>query len=489
MGDKSRYHICVYIFSIICLVPIAIVTAAPVPNYIATIFEEKTENGDSRANCTKASWTAIVLFYLTNYMSHAVTVKTLPGESKTTVLATYMLAFLFPYSGLSRALEGIFRAGNLSHNPLNMAALSGALCIVVRGRDWEPALEANKQELGTGEPLAGYRDKMNEIRLGKPLFDLYITLTGPLTRREAATKCIFPKWEVEALEYEDSLRYIPQSGPMSREVHGLIKLPKGYTIAHLPSNAIVIPNIDTESVQDSEKVDIADVNLGADRNVAKSLISIIQTLYAAFTLYQSRGQQYQLFGYSASSITIIPYLIMSIMNFIANIATPSYASLFLVSSPELLEARQRGGCFEGTIGRVTRYKNAALETFGAGRWTLAQSFYASFIVLVLMGGIVFAIVGGLTKFKSGSQSTTVQKLFTMWWLAEGVIMGFYTTLGWFGISMLSGMRLDTNKSKRFMQTYFSVLVGAFILQFTPAIGGMIVVGQMLAEYGSCVGVD
>ena len=85
-----------------------------------------------------------------------------------------------------------------------------------------------------------------------------------------------------------------------------------------------------------------------------------------------------------------------------------------------------------------------------------------------------AIMGGLSRFQSGS-STLLQRVWTMLWLVWGILAPFVLSLYEF---------LSKNNRYRYYRVfveYFTLLVC-----FTPAIGGVIVVGQMLHQYGSSV---
>jgi hypothetical protein len=91
--------------------------------------------------CAPASWTRILEFVFLNYASHAVTIKTLPGEKVYSIMLRMFFALLLPFSGILWALEAIYRSGILESDPLRRAARSGALCMVVRDKDWWPPVQ------------------------------------------------------------------------------------------------------------------------------------------------------------------------------------------------------------------------------------------------------------------------------------------------------------------------------------------------------------
>ena len=49
-----------------------------------------------------------------------------------------LVALLFPAAGVSRGLTTIIRFAILQKTPLQTAARAGALCMVVRTKEWEP---------------------------------------------------------------------------------------------------------------------------------------------------------------------------------------------------------------------------------------------------------------------------------------------------------------------------------------------------------------
>jgi hypothetical protein len=94
------------------------------------------------------------------------------------------------------------------------------------------------------------------------------------------------------------------------------------------------------------------IGISSSYSFPKAVVAIVQTVYAAITLYQSRGSQIQIYGYAAFGLTVTPYIVMSIVNLIAALATPDYDALFLVRSEIMDEAEKRGGVFDGLVGKL-----------------------------------------------------------------------------------------------------------------------------------------
>ena len=268
--------------------------------------------------------------------------------------------------------------------------------------------------------------------------------------------------------------------------------------------------------------------LSSNHNLPKGLIAIFQVLYASATLYRARGDQIQRYGYAAFGLTVAPYLVMSIVNIISAVLIPEYPTTYLVRSDAMDEAlRREAAKFEGVVGTIQKQsapsrsgrKIVFKDTDGSHAWleldavsgertssvTLPRtvvledtskprsqtSMEGPYLMIPsyseyspsLKGdrefdnwvGIEYAalaialipvvIIGVLSSFKPG-QSTNTQRVWTMTWLAIGIVYGPTTQI------------VDTSR--------FAQKLMWLIFFGTPAIGGFVVVGQMLKEYGNCV---
>lgn len=72
------------------------------------------------------------------------------------------------------------------------------------------------------------------------------------------------------------------------------------------------------------------LTLSCNYSVPKAMVAIIQVLYGTMEMYQSSSRQLPKFGYAAYSLTVIPYLIMSLVNLVATACEPRYPTMFLV---------------------------------------------------------------------------------------------------------------------------------------------------------------
>ena len=82
--------------------------------------------------------TDFLSFFLGNYAAHAATVVIYPGESLVATVIAIGFALVFPASGVVRGLTAIARHAAFVSDPLEQAARAGALCTVVRTKDWTP---------------------------------------------------------------------------------------------------------------------------------------------------------------------------------------------------------------------------------------------------------------------------------------------------------------------------------------------------------------
>jgi hypothetical protein len=141
-----------------------------------------------------------------------------------------------------------------------------------------------------------------------------------------------------------------------RKLHGLGVPPVGYELAILPVNAVVKANVDGGS---------SEIYVSSSYNLAQVLVSVFQLIASLITLYRARGDQLTRYGYAAFGLTVIPYITMSAVNLVGNLMTPNYESMYLVHSPELDEARERGGKFDGSVGTVVKLEGPAVDKLEA----------------------------------------------------------------------------------------------------------------------------
>jgi hypothetical protein len=105
--------------------------------------------------CLAAKPSDVFIFFAANYLAHAATVKSFPGESTAENIASLLFALLYPSSGIVRGLDAIFRHAVFTEHELQRAAQAGALCMVVRSNLWTPAEASLVKDCNL--PLTGKR--------------------------------------------------------------------------------------------------------------------------------------------------------------------------------------------------------------------------------------------------------------------------------------------------------------------------------------------
>lgn len=151
--------------------------------------------------------------------------------------------------------------------------------------------------------------------------------------------------------------------------------------------------------------------------MTQAFIGIAQAFWAIITIYQARGDQIQLYIYAAFGLTFVPYAFMSVVNAIANLLTPQYATIFVIRTPEMTEAEQRGKAYFRDALNVDLLKVPASAVPSV--WTSVMQKYLP----LLLGLVPLAIIGGLSELHAGN-STPLQRGLTMTWLVVGIVLGF-----------------------------------------------------------------
>ena len=281
----------------------------------------------------------------------------------------------------------------------------------------------------------------------------------------------------------------------------------------------------------SPNVNYQKTALSSTYNLPKGLIAIFQLVYASVTLYRVRGDQIQQYGYAAFALTVAPYMVMSIVNLISTLLAPEYPTTYMVRSEVMDEALKREDAkFEGYVGSirctpsesdrkirfgrtrsisnfdeqleldtpllghtplgnvlatvrtvVPKYTRDGSRTNPSKRPTLLissvpawqyrsyktkksnEGFYLA-CASVAVTSISIAINGAFSSFHPRN-STHAQRVWTMMWLAFGIAFAPFAVI---------------LESQPFTFKLGWVLYGA------PSIGGFVVVGQMLMEYGNCI---
>jgi hypothetical protein len=101
---------------------------------------------------------------------------------------------------------------------------------------------------------------------------------------------------------------------------------------------------------------------------------------------------------------------------------------------------------------------------------------------IIVWSAPWAIIGGISRFRPGSRSTTAQRVWVMTWLCFGQL---FAANGILLPLIIAGNAKNTETMTGFVIAGVVSLLQMMILA-APAIWGFVVVGQMLRGYGSCI---
>ncbi|KAK4129797.1 hypothetical protein N657DRAFT_630604 [Parathielavia appendiculata] len=225
--------------------------------------------------------------------------------------------------------------------------------------------------------------------------------------------------------------------------------------------------------------------LTSSYDLIKRCVSLVQAIWAIFTAYRARGDQLEQYGYAAFGLTVVPYAVMSIINLTAQILNPDYPCMFVIETPTLARARLEGrAVVQGTIpvkygddlvGEEENNNDEKSQAAPSRLWTWARKKLSR----------IFA-ASDAHFFPDASQisrriSSPMERGFTMSWLVIG-IMGAVAP----GIMDLLFDDTDCLLRKLQLRPCFQILVLYFSLGLSygvPALGGMVVVGNMIHDFG------
>ncbi|THV49274.1 hypothetical protein BGAL_0203g00080 [Botrytis galanthina] len=319
----------------------------PFTNITIKVPSSTTQHGNDHILClpiTRDYWpsvAAVIIFFATNYLAHAATVKSSPGDDTLLQGCNALLALFFPMSGLLRALNAIVRLPILARNELEKACRAGALCMVVRAPHWRPK---PGQKISVGVVLEDDRDVEDTDPEGQfghdssqPIKANMITYLPSYAREQSSTWIHF-----------DSVWARSRVNLRLSRVHGTHHLPEGYEFAIVPRNTFLISQVASDTHEDPR----LSTEISASYSVLKAVASLIQVVAAFTTLLSNRPDLISRWGYASYHLTVIPYLAMTLVNLISNLVSPDYSCLYMIRSETMVEAEKLGGRFEGEIAQM-----------------------------------------------------------------------------------------------------------------------------------------
>ncbi|TGO24585.1 hypothetical protein BPAE_0099g00210 [Botrytis paeoniae] len=260
-----------------------------------------------------------------------------------------------------------------------MAARSNALFMVVRLQDWRPrdgdsihgcALDAAVSDDNCQNSCGlGFLDKstttglVEMINLHVSASELKSDTSHNTNSREGISHVRAPyahyapksKWAQLEFFMLQSYRFRAMSLDQQLirvgdiQLHGLCQLPPGYTLCFVPLHVAINPRHTSSGLGSS-------MAISSQFSALQVLWSISQTCIGSYTLYQSKGSQLDIYGYAAFGLTVIPYVIASIIDLLASLVSRQYDNVFLVHSSIMDEAINRGAVVDGVVGSIDRVK-------------------------------------------------------------------------------------------------------------------------------------
>ncbi|KDQ51465.1 hypothetical protein JAAARDRAFT_211082 [Jaapia argillacea MUCL 33604] len=265
--------------------------------------------------CINTTYRDILVFFGVNFLAHAGTIPSIAGARWYETTCWTILALLFPFAGLGRSLGIIIRHLGEGKSDLRNAEKQDALLFVVRSAEWMPDRSPSKVY----------------VELPKGFYNLDQTPTthGP-----------HPSASLEIIDTMDDA-IVPRENV---KIHGKPMLPRGYDLAY--PNRLYLSEVFPYNSKSNENI-----RLCQSHSWLKMVISIAQLVYSSVTLYETRGDQLNRYGYAAFGLSVFPYTLMSLANLIVVGLVGEYPCLYILRTAIMNEAERRpGGSFGGAVG-------------------------------------------------------------------------------------------------------------------------------------------
>lgn len=386
--------------------------AMPAPPTNLTVIVDKE---DGTIYCKRMQWYDVCWFAFANYVLHALSVRSLPGDNNYHNIVFKICCLLVPYAGLRRGLCLISRASNLAGSDLQSAASANALCMVIRTPEWRPAngdiiegcdiqiadsvedhsslsrsksssffklrtwgtTQSQQSEKSSGKTRKTEVGKLNRsdstVARNAWRYRNHLKLEVKDTYHRPSCQNLVERVARVLLETYRFYTQNPSQTTMDHghvKLHGYCELAPGYALCYIPADMKVYPRF-TASMTDSvlhgasTKLGLRksfETRIASAHNIPRLIFSLAQTISGGYALYKARGPQIQRYGFAAYGLTVIPYILVSIVNFFGALLTGEYETVFLVHSSIMDEMIERGGRADGAVGTVDAPINEIRET-------------------------------------------------------------------------------------------------------------------------------
>ncbi|KAH7138254.1 hypothetical protein B0J11DRAFT_10868 [Dendryphion nanum] len=435
---------------------------APLIQMTVLVPEGSTNHGMENLICSPAQWTDYLIFFAINYVAHAFTLMSPPGETTSETIMSGIWAFFVPGTGAIRSLRWIFSHAITASGAFQEALRAGAVCMVVKKKN-----EGLERDDWFQQTFKG-----NTVRL------------VPIDRIIHG-ECKMP----------DDGGYFLAEVPMGIPMKNLV--PTGVTTTpDLPQGRFrrfMYERYGNTTAKTTNEINLDNLQLPRTYNVVKIVVGLIQTVYAIYTLWKARGNQIETYGMVAFGLTVTPYAFMSILNSAAAMVTPEYPSMFLIRTPDMEAAERDGGKFGGYIATL-KVDNSTLKPTNQTPLDFLDEGKKAWVYRILLTILVLvpiAVIGALAGFKlNTSPGSSARNGWILTWLIIGSLWSFWVRL----VKQMSTYVWGTHRDMSLRWYKTSRNFGPWIIIWLifagplciPAIGGMVQVGMMMGEYGSCV---
>lgn len=353
---------------------------------------------DGHVLCVRAhQWQTsvyVAIFVATNYVAHAATVRSSPGDALLATVGNIALALFLPMSGLMRALNAIRRFARRGSD-IEKACRAGALCMVVRVDGWMPTAGQSVDAVlfeETWSRAPHYGGNTFELSSAQSSTDR----NDDNTPIPADINIYRPSYALEDSSiwaFYDSIGARAYVDIRMTKFHGTYSLPQGYGFAIVPRDTI-LREVDRlpHYAEDLQGVTSQSCVIASNYSIAKALASLVQALAALAVLIGHRDGLIVRWGYASFHLTVLPYLFMTIFNFISNLCTADYDCLYMVESLVMEEAKERGGLFNGSVAatcpldQVTTVTKSELQN-----WNGLNGVHVRMFAQELLGMVVLPV--------------------------------------------------------------------------------------------------
>ncbi|KAL9008735.1 MAG: hypothetical protein Q9173_006168 [Seirophora scorigena] len=365
--------------------------ASPNPSHHKRNKTITNESDGTQVWCEPTQWYDILWFIFANFILHAQSVRSMPGERSLTSTVFKFCCFLIPFTGVTRGLCLILRSSNFAGNDLQAAARANALCMVVRSPDWRPQdgqvvegctfdeLEDPKKKKEKSSWSRRGNGSTEDGNDGTVLAYLWHIVTcvlcpsraWPWSSRatEPAKKDDAP--EISIVEMKDihhatvpqpttgsqvTMKITdPYAPPTPRRL--IDKLTRIFIETHRFQSQPPTKNmVDQHNVKIHGVCQLAPgytLSYIPDDIKIYSYIKHTRTLSISRLLGMNHVPDIERYGFAAYGLTVLPYIV-SIINLIGSLLTSEYEAIFTVHSPIMDEMKGRGGLCDGVVGTIQK---------------------------------------------------------------------------------------------------------------------------------------